>query len=102
VLEFWDEFASVMNSFDESIVYDIYTAREDLDHLLEQFPIKHETTINSIDTLGNLFAKDCNALYTDDFEIVTNRIEHSKVEEVICIFSAGNLDFKIRNYIAAH
>ena len=99
VLEFWEEFAAVMQSFDEVIIYDIYTAREDLGTLLEQFPLKHDIPIDSITTLGNLFAKDCNGIYTQDFDVVTNRINEATSEEVLCIFSAGNLDFKLRNYL---
>lgn len=99
VLEFRQDFASTMQWFDEAIIYDIYTAREDLAELLQIFPTKEEYTISSVDELGTHFAKDSKAIYTKDFNTIISRIENITWDEVICIFTAGNLDFKIRNYL---
>jgi UDP-N-acetylmuramate--alanine ligase len=100
VLEFWQPFTETMQWFDEAIIYDIYVARENLDELLQLFPTKSDYSISSVDELGNYFAQDSKATYTKDFNTVTSRIENIQPDEVICIFTAGNLDFKTRNYLA--
>ena len=99
VLEFRQDFASTMQWFDEAIIYDIYTAREDLTELLQTFPTKQEYSIWSVDELWEHFAQDSKAIYTKDFDTITSRIEKITSDEVICIFTAGNLDFKVRNYL---
>lgn len=100
VLEFRQDFASTMQWFDEAIIFDIYTAREDLTELLQTFPTKQEYAISSVDELWEHFAQDSKAIYTKEFNAITNRIEQITPDEVICIFTAGNLDFKIRNYLS--
>lgn len=97
VLEFRQQFTATMKWFDEAIIYDIYVARENLDELLQLFPTKSEYSISSVDELGNYFAQDSKATYTKDFDTVTSRIDSIQSDEIICIFTAGNLDFKTRN-----
>jgi UDP-N-acetylmuramate-alanine ligase len=88
-----------MQQFDEVIIYDIYAARENLTELLHEYPTPSKVIVDNIDELGSLFAKDCNGIYTTEFEVVTNRIKNSKSNEVVCIFSAGNLDFQVRQFL---
>jgi UDP-N-acetylmuramate--alanine ligase len=99
VLQFRWEFASTMQQFDEVIIYDIYAARENLTELLHEYPTPNKVIVSNINELGNLFSKDCNGSYITDFADVTNRIQNSKPDEVICIFTAGNLDFQIRQFL---
>ncbi|MEI7478027.1 MAG: cyanophycin synthetase [bacterium] len=49
VLEFWDDFTKTISQFDESLIYNIYAARENLLDLLETFPRKDHTHIKDID-----------------------------------------------------
>ncbi len=99
VLQFRWEFTATMKQFDEAIIYDIYAARENLSELLHEYPTPNKTIVSNIDELGNLFAKDCSGQYTSDFSQITSRIEKSHQDEVICIFTAGNLDFQIRQFL---
>lgn len=108
VLEFRDNFTKTMQWFDEVIIYNIYAARENLDELLSKFPLpSHIISNNSnvsdtaptITDLGTYFAQDSNWIYTTDFVTVTNRINDIQSNELICIFTAWDLDFKVRNYL---
>ena len=85
-----------MQQFDEAIIYNIYAARENLSELLQTYPTPTNQTLSSVDELGAYFAKDCTAIYTKNFDDITARINNAKNDEVICIFTAGNLDFQIR------
>lgn len=100
VLQFWNQFTDTMQQFDEAIIYNIYAAREKLEDLLQEYPIPDHTDTDehllSIDQLGEMFAKKSNGVYTKEFETVLDRINRAKSNEIVCVFTAWNLDFLLR------
>lgn len=98
VLQFWEQFTDTMKQFDETIIYNIYVARENLEELLQEYPIPdhQDGHLTSIDQLGDLFAQKSNATYTKEFQTVLDRINTANENEVVCVFTAGNLDFMLR------
>jgi UDP-N-acetylmuramate--alanine ligase len=96
VLEFWEDFVNVIMQFDERLIYSIYAAREDLPTLLHTFPSRHTQAITTIDQLGEAFSLSCQAPYTTDYTAVSRTIMSAGPETIICICSAGWLDFDIR------
>jgi hypothetical protein len=49
--------------------------------------------------LGNAFAKHCENTYLKEFSEVENIIEKSDWNSIIVVYSAGNIDFKLRQYL---
>jgi hypothetical protein len=49
--------------------------------------------------LGNAFAKHCGNTYLKEFSEVENVIEKSDWNCIIVVYSAGNIDFKLRQYL---
>ena len=60
VLREWNEFAEVLREFDNVYIFNIYAARENLAEQLENFKHLKIEKANSIDELGDVFAKNCN------------------------------------------
>jgi UDP-N-acetylmuramate-alanine ligase len=50
--------------------------------------------------LGDAFAQACWWTYTDHFDDITSIIQSAKKDDIIVIYSAGDIDFKLRNYLA--
>ena len=100
VLQFWEEFTNVMKQFDEVIIYDIYAARENIETLLQEYsiPNKQWTQTPSIDELWDLFAQKSNGRYTKDSQNIIERINNAQENEIICLFTAWNLDYTIRKF----
>jgi len=87
-----EEFKKVLPKYDEVVIYDIYAARESLD-------IVKEIWINGVETLKDLwdtFAKECNWTYIESFDVLKQKIEEKDSDYVVIYFSAGDLDFKMR------
>lgn len=99
VLEFWDEFIDVLKKFDKIIIYDIYIARENIVELKKQFKNKDFNEIEEVGQLGNLFAEKSWGTYTININEIKKIIENWESDENIIIFTAWDLDFKIRNWI---
>lgn len=96
-MEFWDEFVKTLQTVDKLIIYDIYAARENLDELKQRFTkFGHIETINE---LGELFAKTAGGKYTTTFNDIAMQLINAPGNTLVVIFTAGNLDFKIRNYM---
>jgi UDP-N-acetylmuramate-alanine ligase len=55
--------------------------------------------LKSVEDLGNAFAKHCWNTYLKEFSEVENVIEKSDRNCVIVVYSAGNIDFKLRQYL---
>ncbi len=97
VMEFWDEFIKTLKTVDKLIIYNIYAARENLDELKLRFTkFGHIETINQ---LGELFAKTAGGTYTTTFNDIAMQLIDSPSNSLVVIFTAGNLDFQIRNYL---
>jgi UDP-N-acetylmuramate-alanine ligase len=88
VLQFRDQFVSVISKFNERLIFNIYAARENLDELLDTFPSSHTIDITTIDELGDAFASDCKSPYAVNYEVVSHAIKSAKPNTIICICSA--------------
>ncbi len=99
VLEFRNDFKNTVSQFDERIIYSLYTARENLDTLLAEFPIPWGATVSSAQELWEIFAQACAWTYITDFKNISERIEAIQSDQVICLFSAWNADFQLREYL---
>ncbi len=97
VLEFWDDFKKTLKKFDKVYIYDIYAARESLEQLKIQFQNKDFKNINSIEELGNIFANQSWWEYFKGFEQVKEICVNGNKNDIIINFSAGDLDFNLRN-----
>ncbi|HMT01473.1 MAG TPA: cyanophycin synthetase [Candidatus Absconditabacterales bacterium] len=98
VLEFWHPFSEVLKKFDQTMIYSIYTARENLQELLADVQVEAVDTsaVQTVSDLGNLFAQSGGAVYTEQVADVLELIEKSTQTEVIVIFTAGDLDRLVR------
>lgn len=98
VLEFWNEFVNVLKVFDQAVIYKLYTAREDLQKLLDWTSVSalKEQEITTFDQIGTLFAKEIAAPYETDFTQIANRIRAAHEDEIVVIFTAGDLDYLVR------
>lgn len=89
-IETWrNDFIKAFKNYDQVFIYDIYAARENLD-TFTKFHIK------SIQDLWENFAKECGWKYISDFEEIQKIIQSWQKDEVIVIYSAGDIDYKIR------
>lgn len=99
VIEFRESFTDILQKFDRTIIYNIYTARENLGELKKLF--QHKQFLHAVDSfeeLGKQFAQASWWIYTTQFSDIKNTLHKTK-EGVIIIFTAGNLDWKVRKWI---
>ena len=90
------EFGEALKQFDNTYIYNIYAARENLNEQLENFKHLNIQNANSIVELWEIFARNCGWKYLTEIEQVKEIIDNTKDSEVITIFSAGDLDYHIR------
>lgn len=95
VFEFFNKFLKSLKKVDNLIIYDIYTAREDIKRLSD----KHQkfNWIDNKQKLWSFFAKKLNSNYTENFEKVYVNIFSLPKDRITIIFTAWDLDFKLRN-----
>jgi UDP-N-acetylmuramate--alanine ligase len=74
IAQWRNEFKQVLPKYDKVVIYDIYAARE------------------SIDLVKTIWIESI-----DNFETLAKEIESFDENYIIVYFSAGDLDFKIRN-----
>ena len=98
ILVGWNEFPKAMKLYNESYVYDIYAARENIGDFATEEIFKH-LNLKSVKDLGNAFAKHCGNSYLKDFSEVKNIIEKANWNNIIVVYSAWNIDFKLRQYL---
>jgi UDP-N-acetylmuramate-alanine ligase len=55
--------------------------------------------LKSVEDLWNAFSKHCGNTYLKEFSEVENVIEKSDWNSIIVVYSAGNIDFKLRQYL---
>ncbi len=91
------DFEKALEKYDQIMIYDIYAARENLSELIKKFSTLKN--IKNLDELGEHFANACKGTYTTDFSLITEAIEQTDKNTVIVIYSAGDIDYKIRKYI---
>jgi len=96
VLRERNEFGSTLKKFDSTYIYNIYAARENLEEQLNNFRHLNIENANSIDDLWNIFATNCNWKYITDINEIKKIIDNWTDNEIITIFSAGDIDYQIR------
>ncbi len=99
IVLWWKDFQQALKKYDHVMIYDIYAARENIQDFIDHHAFIKQENIRTLDDLGNHFAKVCGGTYTTDFAIITKAIEQAKNDTVIVIYSAGDIDYKIRNYL---
>jgi UDP-N-acetylmuramate-alanine ligase len=55
--------------------------------------------ITTLKALGDKFADACGWTYIDTFETVVKEIQNTKKDSIIVIYSAGDIDYKLRNFL---
>jgi hypothetical protein len=56
--------------------------------------------VYSFDELWRIFAQQIGAQYCADFEIFETKVQSCNADTVIVVFSAWDLDYKVRNRLA--
>ncbi len=79
------------------MIFDIYAARESLD-LVKKLSIKNNKNIETKQELGNLFAQHIWGEYTENFEEVKTLITSLWKDDILVIYSAGDIDYQLRKY----
>jgi hypothetical protein len=67
------DFQKALQEIDMTIIYKLYTAREDFSTLQEEFP--RLQTVQSFDELGTIFAHETQAPYITDINTLRRTIE---------------------------
>lgn len=96
IIEWRNDFPKALKLYDDVIIFDIYAARENLPELLKNSPIKW---IQDIDELWQKLAEKSNGIYTKDIKKIEQTIKKWQKNEIFAIFTAWDLDFKIRNIL---
>lgn len=93
-----DDFSEALLLSDETVIYKLYTAREDFDELKKIYPQLADR--QSFDELGEKFAEHVHGTYiTIVNDIVTTIQRDYHAPTIIVIFSAGDLDYQVRRSI---
>ena len=93
ILQSWEEFWQALRSYDGSILYHIYAAREDVDKIYEH----NHRTVGTVTDIGFTLARDVWATYVLDFPVLRKNIQSYDKERIIVILTAGDLDYYVRN-----
>jgi UDP-N-acetylmuramate-alanine ligase len=97
VLVWRDQFKESLTQADTTIIYKLYTAREDFTSLQQEFP--RLQWISSFDELGEQFARELNARYITQIDDIHSELQQLWEEYIIVVFSAGDLDEKMRKIL---
>ncbi len=76
ILVGWNEFPDALKLYDESYIYDIYAARENIEDFANEKIFK-DLNLKSVEDLGNAFSEHCGNTYLKEFSEVENVIEKS-------------------------
>ena len=98
ILVWWNEFPNALSLYDESYIYDIYAARENIEDFSNEEIFK-DLNLKSVEDLWNAFAEHCENSYLMEFSKVRDIIEKTDWNSIIVVYSAGNIDFKLRQYL---
>lgn len=89
-----DDFANALQGADEVIIYKLYTAREDFAQFQQEY--QQLQTLTSFDELGEQFAQHVRGSYILDSAQLTPYLDGSLSDTITVIFSAGDLDERVR------
>lgn len=92
-----DDFVKSFKWYDEIVIYDIYAAREDISHF--DFS-KRGNNIKNIEDLWNIFAQACWWYYIKNWTDIEQYINKIGQDSIICIFSAWDIDYEVRNNLS--
>lgn len=92
-----EDFVASFKGYDKIVIYDIYAARENLSDF--DFSRKWDQ-IHNIWDLGNIFAKACGGIYTDKRSDIETIISNTSQDEIIVVYSAGDIDYEVRTKIS--
>ncbi len=97
VLVWRDEFTQSLVQADTTIIYKLYTAREDFASLQQEFP--RLQSVQSFDELGAQFAQELHATYSIQIDEIQQKLQQLSDEYIIVVFTAGDLDEKMRHIV---
>lgn len=93
-----DDFSKALALADETVIYKLYTAREDFNELKKIYPQLADR--QSFDELGEKFAEHVHGIYITVVGDIIDLIQKDyPTPTIIVIFSAGDLDYKIRSLL---
>lgn len=93
------DFQKTLKNYDQVMIYDIYAARENIKDFIDHHAFIKKENIKTLNDLWNHFAKECWWTYTTDFSVITKEIQKVQKDTVIVIYSAGDIDYKLRKYL---
>ena len=93
------DFQKSLKNYDQITIYDIYAARENIKDFIDHHAFIKKENIKTLNDLWNHFAKECWWTYTTDFSVITKEIQKVQKDTVIVIYSAGDIDYKLRKYL---
>ncbi len=99
VLEFWPEWVHVLKQFDKVFLYPIFAAREDVAVLLKEYNHQFLTQAANADDVSTFLASQVNATFISDPRTVKDIMDKAEADSTIILFTAGNLDYQIRNIL---
>lgn|GEM_PF-379640 len=97
VLEFRPDWVTVLKQFDKVFLYPIYAAREDVAVLLKEYDHTFPTQTATADDVSTFLASQVSATFVSDPATVKGIMDNATAENVVVLFTAGNLDYQIRN-----
>ena len=95
----WKDFVKTLQKYDNILIYDIYAAREDIKDFIIHHEFLKKEHIKTLNDLGNHFAKECWGKYTTNFLVVTKEIQKAQKDTVVVVYSAGDIDYKLRKFL---
>ena len=97
VLAGWDDFQQALQGIEKTLIYRLYTARENFATLQSEYP--RLASVASFDELGEQFADDMNADYVTNIATLATQLHTLSEEYLIVYFSAGDLDEEMRGIL---
>jgi len=94
VLVWRDDFKESLAQADTTIIYKLYTAREDFTSLQQEFP--RLQSLQNFDELWVQFAEELHAHYITQIDDIQTALQQLWDDYIIVVFSAGDLDEKMR------
>ena len=92
-----EDFVASFKGYDEIVIYNIYAARENL----SDFDFSRRgNAIHNIQELGNVFAEACGGRYIDQRPDIETYIWNGEKNEIIVIYSAGDIDYQVRTKLS--
>jgi UDP-N-acetylmuramate--alanine ligase len=99
ILTWRKDFVKALKKYDNILIYDIYAARENINDFIAHHAFIQNLNIKTLDDLGTKFANACWWTYTTDFSVATKAIQQTQKDSIIVIYSAGDIDYKLRKYL---